>query len=204
MKGTQGFAGGKWLRRPTCLSEKPKFLTAARMLGSSDLAVHQRYLSLKQSEKVESPQHCTRMTAARQHPLDLHIMQVVLEEVLEKGKLRLVDAGRHCEGRDFGLLPLHVLWRRPTAMKALQTGESFAPTCSNARAACLKLGGDLLYCLKGSGLGSGRTWNAFFISNTSCSNHLFPADSCQETAMHACMHACMHPCMCACVTHACI
>ena len=31
-------------------------------------------------------------------------MQIVLQELLEIGKLRFVDAGRHCEGRGVGLL----------------------------------------------------------------------------------------------------
>jgi len=75
-------------------------------------AIHEGHLFVREAEVSHSSSDAGLFgfgCAPEIHPLDLHIMQVVLEEVLEKGKLRLVDAGRHCEGRDFGLLPLHVL-----------------------------------------------------------------------------------------------
>ena len=104
------------------------------------------------------------MTLARRHPLDLHIMQIVLEEVMEVRKLCFVDAGRHCEGRDFGLLLLHILWRTAAMKASLQNKDRvpsfFAPTWSKASAECLRLGGDLeaFLALKGlSMLKSGGT-----------------------------------------------
>ena len=97
------------------------------MAGSFDFFVQKRYLARRHHESIATPRlvlkrlvlpSCTRPSTpapksrhqkddrARRHPLDLHIMQIVPEEVPEIGKLRFVDAGRHCEGRGVGLLLL--------------------------------------------------------------------------------------------------
>jgi len=108
------------------------------------LATHERHLLLREAKASHSTSNSGLfgiVSTEKIHPLDLQVVQIVLQEVLQIGKLCCVDAGGHCEGWTVGVRAMRILMmtheRRSLFGRGSRTlcSQSFVLSLSLLRAA---------------------------------------------------------------------